>query len=84
MAYDKKIVMRPSLEQSLAAIFGNKKITQTQQKPLLTRPDSTLIRSAWEAYNKAQSALSQGNWTEYGRYQQELEEILRQLNQNTK
>ncbi|MDJ0687693.1 MAG: UPF0182 family protein [Xenococcaceae cyanobacterium MO_188.B32] len=84
VAYDKEIVMRPTLEQSLAAIFGNKEVPQPQQAPSLTGKDSTLIRSAWETYNQAQSALSQGNWTEYGRYQQELEQILRQLNQSIK
>ena len=84
VAYDKEIVMRPTLEQSLAAIFGNKEVPQPPQAPSLTGKDSTLIRSAWETYNQAQSALSQGNWTEYGRYQQELEQILRQLNQSIK
>ena len=82
VAYDKKIVMQPTLDQSLVAIFGNKKVSQPQQTTTLSGKDSTLIRSAWEIYNQGQNALKQGNWTEYGRYQQELEQILRQLNQN--
>ena len=82
VAYDKEIVMRSTLEQSLTAIFGNSEVPQPQQAPSLTRKESHLIRAAWESYNQAQSALKQGNWTEYGRYQQELAEILRQLNQN--
>jgi hypothetical protein len=82
VAYDKEIVMMPTLEQSLAAIFDSEGVPVPQQQPSLTREDSALIQSALEAYNQAQSALRQGNWAEYGRYQQELAKILRQLNQN--
>ena len=83
VAHDKKIVMMPTLEQSLAAIFSSKEVPQPQQIPALTKKDSALIRSAWEIYNKGQSALKQGKWREYGRYQQDLEQILRQLRQNS-
>jgi hypothetical protein len=85
VAYDKAIVMMPTLEQSLAAIFASEQVPISQQQlqqPSLTEEDATLIQSALKAYNQAQSALRQGNWAEYGRYQQELEVILRQLQQN--
>lgn len=44
---------------------------------------SELVQSAQTAYDNAQTALQQGNWAEYGRYQQELETILNQLAQES-
>ena len=37
------------------------------------------IQAALEAYNQAQEALRQGNWSDYGRYQQELGQVLQRL-----
>ena len=76
VAYDKQIVMTPSLEQSLAVVFN-------QTNPSLSIPaiaDSSDERSALEIYQKAQQALQQGNWVEYGQYQQQLQDILQKLN----
>lgn len=44
-----------------------------------TAPSAGDIQAAIEAYNRAQEALRQGDWTEYGRYQQELGQRLEQL-----
>ncbi|MGL4879519.1 MAG: UPF0182 family protein, partial [Waterburya sp.] len=74
VAYDKQIVMTPSLEQSLAAVFA-------QIPPELessTTVDSSQ-QSALEIYQQAQQALQEGDWDEYGRYQQQLEDILQNL-----
>ncbi|MGL5076422.1 MAG: hypothetical protein ACRDBG_11450, partial [Waterburya sp.] len=74
VAYDKQIVMTPSLEQSLAAVFA-------QIPPELessTTVDSSQ-QSALEIYQQAQQALQEGDWVEYGRYQQQLEDILENL-----
>jgi uncharacterized membrane protein (UPF0182 family) len=79
VAYDKEVVMTPSLEESLAAIFGDK---STQKQAPTTEAISNLRESAWNIYQKAQEALRQGNWSEYGRYQQELENLFRPLKQN--
>ena len=79
-AYDKKIVMTPSLEQSLAAVLGSKP-SQLPQTNIIDKPDSHLTRSALDTYQKAQQALQQGNWSEYGSYQKQLKDILLQLNQ---
>jgi uncharacterized protein len=75
VAYDKQIVMTPSLEQSLAAVFA-------QVPPELessTTVDSSSQQSALEIYQQAQQALQEGDWVEYGRYQQQLEDILQKL-----
>jgi uncharacterized membrane protein (UPF0182 family) len=79
VVYDRAVVMEARLEQSLAVIFGG----EPGQPPVLSRGQekpSTLAQSALETYQKAQEALRQGNWAEYGRYQEALAKILEQLN----
>jgi uncharacterized membrane protein (UPF0182 family) len=84
VAYDKNVVMEPTLEKALAAIFGGESV----QQPVTTGTSSAVVpqapalaKSALEIYQKAEAAARQGNWAEYGRYQQELENILQKLNQ---
>ena len=81
VAYDKQVVMEQNLEQALATIFGQQQ-SQTRTAASLTDTDAASIQSAWKTYQQAQAALRQGNWNEYGRYQQKLGELLQQLNQN--
>jgi uncharacterized protein len=78
VAYDTEIVMTPTLEQSLAAIFD-------QVPPGLIDSDIPAINSATgesalKIYQQAQEALQKGDWVNYGRYQQQLQDILRELN----
>ncbi len=82
VAYNNAIVMEETLEQALSAIFGNKEVEKKQQVPSipLTGEVSNLAKSALATYQKAREALQEGNWAEYGRYQQELERILQNLN----
>ena len=83
VAYDKEVVMTPSLEESLATIFGAKKEPKPISRTEETQPRSNLRQSGWNLYQKAQEALRQGNWSEYGRYQQELEKLLQPFEQNS-
>ena len=77
VAYDKEIVMTPTLEQSLAAVFDT-------IPPGLTESDFATAdlssQSALRIYQQAQEALRRGDWIEYGQYQQQLQNILRELN----
>jgi hypothetical protein len=85
VAYSEQIAMEETLEDSLAVIFGEQQPQQpTEPSPVPTAtpaPSSDLIQSALETYRQAEQAAQQGNWSEYGRYQQELEDTLEQLNQ---
>ena len=74
LAYDKNIVMEESLEESFAAIFGEKQTTA-----IANQTNSDLADSALAVFQKAKEALRIGNWSDYGRYQQELENLLQQL-----
>ncbi|MBE9046316.1 UPF0182 family protein [Pleurocapsales cyanobacterium LEGE 10410] len=81
VAYEKEVAMRPTLEESLTAIFGNEPESQVAQPAtdLNVDVDSNLIQQAAEAFERSETAQRQGNWAEYGRYQQRLKEILQQL-----
>jgi uncharacterized membrane protein (UPF0182 family) len=85
VAYSEQIAMEETLEDALAVIFGEQQPqqpTEPQPTPAATpAPSSDLIQSALETYRQAEQAAQQGNWSEYGRYQQELEDTLEQLNQ---
>jgi uncharacterized protein len=90
VAYDKSVVMEKTLDEALASIFGDK-TAATTANPELAVKDNTpkaanpqkaqLAKVALETYRKAQAALRQGDWAEYGRQQQELEKALQQLGQ---
>ena len=83
VAYDKEVVMRPNLEEALSALFGNENIStpqsQTAQPSAPIDADSNLVQQAAEALEKAETAQREGNWAEYGRYQQQLKQIIQQL-----
>ena len=83
VSYGKAVVMEETLEKSLAAIFGGVPAEKSVLSPV-TGKILTLVQSALETYQKAAAAARQGNWADYGRYQQELENILQKLNQGSK
>ncbi|SDL33375.1 UPF0182 family membrane protein [Natronincola ferrireducens] len=64
--------------------------TETPEKPTQPPVDAgiedtveSLIQKANEAFENANRSLREGNWGEYGRYIQELEEVLKQLENYT-
>lgn len=85
VAYDKEVVMRPTLEESLQAILGTSTTTIDETEveippaSTLTETDYQLIKQASIIFQKAESAMREGNWAEYGRYQQQLKDIFQQL-----
>jgi len=68
-----KVVMEPTLELALQAVFGAAK----PEMPTVSAPaqSNDLIR-AKQAYDKAQQALEQGKWQEFGNAMEELKNIL--------
>ena len=83
VAYDKAVVMENSLEKSLAVIFGERQV-EPRVTSSITDQNLLLVKSALATYQKAQDALRQGDWAEYGRYQQELGQIWQQLNRDNR
>jgi len=88
VAYGNQIAMEPTLEQSLARIFGGRPApapaaTAAPAAPGAARPALPSVgnaaQRALEIYNRAQEALRRGDWAEYGAQQKRLEEALRSL-----
>ncbi|MDJ0595510.1 MAG: UPF0182 family protein [Pleurocapsa sp. MO_226.B13] len=77
VAYDRQIVMTPTLRQSLAAVFD--RVPPQFIPSARSNTSNSAERSALEIYQQAQQALQEGNWIEYGRYQQQLQDILQEL-----
>jgi len=87
VAAGNQIVMRPTLEESLTAIFGTETFpTEPGEEP--AEPDgggqiatdiASLIDQAQQHYSKAQEYLKNGDWTGYGDELETLKEVLDQL-----
>ncbi|MDJ0590963.1 MAG: UPF0182 family protein [Pleurocapsa sp. MO_226.B13] len=82
VAYEKEVVMRPTLEEALNALFENEASIQTPQPSTPIDANDNLIQQAAEALERAETAQREGNWAEYGRYQQQLKEIIQQLQES--
>jgi uncharacterized membrane protein (UPF0182 family) len=93
VAYGNDIVMRETLNEALAAIFGEPVPASAAPSappesgavpsppPNLTPDQASRIQAALDAYETGQQALQQGDWEAYGQAQQELETLLNQLNE---
>ncbi|HEY9771194.1 MAG TPA: UPF0182 family protein [Coleofasciculaceae cyanobacterium] len=79
VAYNNELVMRPTLEEALTALFGNETSPQIAPPSTPINADSNLIQQAADAFERAETAQREGNWAEYGRYQQQLKQIIQQL-----
>jgi hypothetical protein len=87
VAHGNQIAMEPTLEQSLARIFGAR-VAPAAADAAPTAPgapppapvgDRALAQRALEIYHRSQEALRRGDWASYGAEQKRLEETLRSL-----
>lgn len=87
-----KIVMRPTLDESISAVFGTELqpatpvIQPPTQPPDVEKPElpqskdiNTLIEEANQHYSAAQQYLKSSDWTGYGREMDLLREVLEKL-----
>lgn len=82
VAYEKQIAMEETLDLALARIFGGSSTrvkTSSRATPSQDTSKNALIRQARQHFDRAQSALRQGNWSRYGEEMQKLEAVLREL-----
>jgi uncharacterized protein len=88
VAYGNQIAMEPTLEQSLARIFGGRAPVTAAATPAAGAPSDSatgvrqLVQRAWESWTRAQDALRRSDWATYGMEQKRLEEALRALTQS--
>ncbi len=80
VAHGNNVVMRPTLESAISAIFGEETAPPAPSEEETTLPNN-LTRRALNLYREAQQAAQSGNWEAYGDKIQELEGILEKLNQ---
>lgn len=87
VAYDEKIVMKGSLEEALYALFGESvpvddAETQGQQDestPQGTVDYNTAAKKVVDAFRNAKKANTDGNWTDFGKSMDALEQSINQL-----
>jgi uncharacterized membrane protein (UPF0182 family) len=92
VAYGNQIAMEPTLEQSLARIFGGRPgltgLTAPTPAPGAPREAVSgaraLVQRAWEIWERSQDALRRGDWAQYGAEQKRLEETLRSLRESSR
>ncbi len=87
VSYEDTIVMADSLMEGIEAIFGDvdgsDEVPDNPDKPEggeVIVPTGELHKQALEIFNKAEEAVSDGDWASYGKYMDELEEILNAMN----
>jgi uncharacterized membrane protein (UPF0182 family) len=94
VAYENKIAMEETLEQSIARIFQGQ-VTPTGPAVTTETPTATtettsttgpasLARQARETYGRAVQAQRQGDWARYGEELRKLGAIIDQLNQEAR
>jgi len=83
-----KIVMMPTLAQSLEAVFGAGEAPAPPEitPPVIEEPEgpitgdiAALIEQAQQHYDKARQYLKDGDWTGYGQELEALQQVLQQL-----
>jgi len=89
VSYKDKIVMEESLEKAFNKLFNIEEKEEKEEEPdqLPNVPEENeetkeikqLIKRANELFNKAKMASQSGNWAEYGKYINELEKVLKEL-----
>ncbi len=79
VAYDDRVAMTPTLEESLLQVLNGGTASPSAPTPAPTGNLETLAAQAWEHYQAAQACLTAGDWACYGREQAALEEVLRAM-----
>lgn len=82
LAYGDDIVMEATLEAGLKRLFNydSQIINDIENSDVVYSEDIyELIKQANTLFNRSQENLRQGNWTEYGKDLEELEEVLNKL-----
>ncbi|MBO8128012.1 MAG: UPF0182 family protein [Peptococcaceae bacterium] len=87
LVHGDKIVMEPTLERALSALFGERDQDSPEQTeppevpgtPVQGRTIKELIKNANRYYEEAQERLREGNWSAYGQALDDLQKTLEEL-----
>ncbi len=86
VALGNRLIMEENLDKALRSVLGGQVIAKKAAPVSLaqTPDDSNLSVLALEHYNRAKAHLRDGNWAEYGRELENLENILQKMSETTK
>ena len=80
VAYNDKVAMQPTLQQAIAAVFGGPveaaETTEATALPPINAAPSLGLEKARSTFERAQKALQDGNWQEFGNAMGELQQEL--------
>ncbi|MFH1150293.1 MAG: UPF0182 family protein [Actinomycetota bacterium] len=80
LVYGQQVVMEPTLEQAMLRMFaGAPSAVEPTPTGQPTTPQADLAAQALDLYNKAVEAQKAGDWTAYGQYLKQLNDVLQQL-----
>lgn len=84
VAYGDKIAYQSTLGEALQELFGDNGEVDEPEQPgggtgSVKKTKDEYIKEAQEAYDNAQEALKNGDWSEYGKYMDDLEKSLKKL-----
>lgn len=81
VAYNDLLVMKPTLDDALNAIFG---IMPAKEEVKVERSVKELVGKCVETYERAMESVRSGNWSEFGEMLEKLGYLLRRLNESVK
>ncbi len=78
VSYDERVVMEPTLEQAVRAVFGAAPAAQAPEEGAARAPVALPrnLEKAQESFERAQQALQAGDWEAFGRAMGDVQEIL--------
>ena len=85
VAFGNRLVMEKNLEMALSSVLGGQIITEQIAPASIPQTDgpSNLGLLALEHYNRAKGYMRQGQWAEYGRELENLEQVLKEIASKT-
>jgi len=82
VAYNDLLVMKPTLDEALNALFGT--IMPAKKEVKVEKSVKEIVKECVKTYEKAMESVKSGNWSEFGRMLEKLGYLLRQLNESVK
>jgi uncharacterized membrane protein (UPF0182 family) len=84
VAYNDVLVMKPTLDEALKALFGEEIKLEEMPEVKIEKSVKQLVEECIETYNKAIENVKAGNWSGFGEMLEKLGELLNAINESVK
>jgi len=88
VAFSNRVIMEENLDTAIRLALGEQGMPgpSAPVMPSISAEEGSkeLSHAAWDHYTKAKNFIRQGNWAEYGKELEKLEDILREMSGNQK